>query len=96
MDVTCASGETMQKRTTPEHHDEDGHCEINEDMPLRPLPTDNLPQLKKLDVEEQPTKPVKKGKSKTNSKLNNKSGVDKAMDILDQYYEGTPLGKDKE
>lgn len=55
-----------------------------EDMPERVPSTKNLPHLNKIELDED---------QKNSSKKNNKKGkdsFDKAMDILDEYYDKTP------
>jgi hypothetical protein len=61
----------------PSDKDAEGcHC-YDSTFPKGKLPPP--PILKKLDVEEEP-KPK-----------HGKDGIDKAMEIIDEYYEGTPL-----
>jgi hypothetical protein len=71
----------------------DACYELNEGIPTRPLPTKGLPQMHGvMEVEKEPeSKKHSKnpGANKETAKPK-KDGMQIAMDILDEYYEGTP------
>ena len=49
---------------------------LNEDVPINPMPKENLPHIKKMEVEDEPK--------------NKGDGVEKALEQLDDYYKDTP------
>lgn len=65
--------------------------EINEGIPTRPLPTKNLPQMHGImEVEKEPESKPRNPKTNLSNKPK-RDGMEIAMEILDQYYEGTPI-----
>jgi hypothetical protein len=86
--------------------------EINEDVPVKPLPKRNIPRMhdshrNDKDAEgchcydssypkgKLPPPPILRARELEDSEIpkpkTGKDGVDKAMEILDQYYEDVPL-----
>jgi hypothetical protein len=71
---TETNGENKRK-------DPEACLDVNEGIPSKPLPNKNLPEMIGAKKEDAP-KEEKKGKAK--------DGIEKALDILDEYYEETP------
>jgi hypothetical protein len=71
-------GDFMRAKKTAEPvREADAIDAANEDIPAKPLPTTSLPTPNKGELQHH--EPHEK-----------KDGMDKAMDILDEYYDQTP------
>jgi hypothetical protein len=87
-----ALGETMAKKSSKEpvppqpveqhlsSEDASAHEDMNEDLPSTAPPAQGLPPIKRREVEED--EKIKKSKKK--------DGMDKAVDMIDDYYKDTP------
>jgi hypothetical protein len=60
---------------TKKSDEESAHAEANEDIPVAAPPAKNLPPMQHQEVKEKKSK---------------KDGVDKALEMMDEYYEGVP------
>ena len=65
----------------PEKSDEQTNAmdALSEGLPIDPLPTEGLPTLPQLEVEEKPTPKSKQS-----------DGMEKALEIMDEYEKGVP------
>lgn len=66
--------------------DADSCTEINEGIPTKPLPKEGLPQFKEM----QPDPELEESKTKSDKVKAKRDGMEKALEILDEYYDETP------